>query len=200
MTTLKNLIDETTNIKNELKTCYTNLKNNLVGKGIDCSPSDKLPNLISKIKKFDKYVEDYDIYNTGNTFNSITGGYQRYPSSSSYEDRIVFESSRILITVPSGAPKVGVRTVNKINLANYNLVSVSYKNVSNAPIMYIDILNDNLEVVSSSSFFDSPLNTTFEFDVNVTRLNGEFYIFVYAGQTTSTSIKKMQIDKISVLK
>ena len=200
MATLKNLVDETTNIKNELKTCYTNLKNNLMEKGIDCSSSDKLQNLISKIKKFDKYVEDYDIYNAGNTFNSITGGYQRYPSSSSYEDRIVFESSRILITVPSGASKVGVRTVNKINLTHYNLVSVSYKNVSNAPIMYIDILNDNLEVVSSSSFFDSPLNTTFEFDVNVTRLNGEFYIFVYAGQTTSTSIKKMQIDKISVLK
>ena len=29
MATLKNLVDETTNIKDELKTCHTNLKNNL---------------------------------------------------------------------------------------------------------------------------------------------------------------------------
>ena len=30
MSTLKQLVDETTNIKNELKTCHTNLKSNLI--------------------------------------------------------------------------------------------------------------------------------------------------------------------------
>ena len=30
MSTLKQLVDETTNIKNELKTCHANLKNNLI--------------------------------------------------------------------------------------------------------------------------------------------------------------------------
>lgn len=49
MTTLKNLVDETTNIKNELVTCHTNLKNNLIEKGVECSDSDKLINLIDKI-------------------------------------------------------------------------------------------------------------------------------------------------------
>lgn len=48
MATLKNLIDETTNIKNELKTCYTNLKNNLVSKGVVVASSDKISNLINK--------------------------------------------------------------------------------------------------------------------------------------------------------
>ena len=49
MATLKTLVDETTNIKNELKTCYTNLKNNLSVKGVECSNSDKMPSLINKI-------------------------------------------------------------------------------------------------------------------------------------------------------
>ena len=50
MATLKNLVDETTNIKNELKTCHTNLKNNLIDKGVDVSSGDKLSALVDKIK------------------------------------------------------------------------------------------------------------------------------------------------------
>ena len=49
MATLKSLVDETSNIKNELKTCHTNLKNNLSAKGIGVSSSDKIPSLINKI-------------------------------------------------------------------------------------------------------------------------------------------------------
>ena len=49
MATLKNLVDETTNIKNELVACHSNLKNNLVAKGVECSDSDKMSNLIDKI-------------------------------------------------------------------------------------------------------------------------------------------------------
>lgn len=49
MATLKNLVDETSNIKNELVTCHTNLKNNLIAKGVECINSDKLANLISKV-------------------------------------------------------------------------------------------------------------------------------------------------------
>ena len=50
MATLKQLVDETTNIKNELKTCHTNLKNNLINKGVECSSTDKISNLIDKVK------------------------------------------------------------------------------------------------------------------------------------------------------
>ena len=51
MATLKNLVDETTNIKNELVTCHTNLKNNLISKGVECSDSDKMSSLIDKVAK-----------------------------------------------------------------------------------------------------------------------------------------------------
>ena len=49
MATLKNLVDETTSIKNELKTCHTNLKNNLITKGVECSDADKLSSLVNKV-------------------------------------------------------------------------------------------------------------------------------------------------------
>ena len=49
MATLKNLVNEITNIKNELVTCYANLKNNLTEKGVDCNSSDKLLSLANKV-------------------------------------------------------------------------------------------------------------------------------------------------------
>ena len=48
MATLKNLVDETTNIKNELVECHTNLKNTLIEKGVKCSDTDKMLSLVNK--------------------------------------------------------------------------------------------------------------------------------------------------------
>ena len=49
MATLKSLVDETNNIKNELKTCHTTLKNNLIAKGVECSEDDKMSSLVDKV-------------------------------------------------------------------------------------------------------------------------------------------------------
>lgn len=49
MATLKNLVDETTNIKNELVVCHTNLKNNLLLKGVEVANQDKISTLINKV-------------------------------------------------------------------------------------------------------------------------------------------------------
>ena len=53
MATLKGLVDETTNIKNEIKTCHINLKNNLIEKGVECSNNDKLSSLVDKISNIE---------------------------------------------------------------------------------------------------------------------------------------------------
>ena len=50
MATLQELVNETTNIKNELVTCHTNLKNSLIEKGVECSDTDKMSTLINKIE------------------------------------------------------------------------------------------------------------------------------------------------------
>ena len=55
MATLKSLVDETTNIKNELVECYDNLKNNLIEKGVECSEDDKMLSLINRVKDLTNY-------------------------------------------------------------------------------------------------------------------------------------------------
>lgn len=49
MATLSQLVAETTDIKNELVTCHSNLKNNLIEKGVECSDMDKMSSLIDKV-------------------------------------------------------------------------------------------------------------------------------------------------------
>ena len=51
MATLKSLVNETTNIKNELIECYSNLKSNLIQKEVECSEDDKFSSLIEKINE-----------------------------------------------------------------------------------------------------------------------------------------------------
>lgn len=62
MSTLKQLVDETTNIKNELVTCHTNLKKNLTLKGISVSSSEKMSSLVSKVANIEKEVHNLPKY------------------------------------------------------------------------------------------------------------------------------------------
>ena len=77
MSTLKQLVDETTNIKDEIITCYSNLKNNLIEKDIilESDPMPKLSELINKVGEFEnfKYAQgavsngSFSIYDWGGT-------------------------------------------------------------------------------------------------------------------------------------
>ena len=65
MATLKSLVDETSNIKNELVECHTNLKNSLIAKGVECSDSDKMSSLIhyvSELKVLSECVAGDSLY------------------------------------------------------------------------------------------------------------------------------------------
>ena len=77
MATLKSLVDETTNIKNELKTCHANLKNNLVGKGVEVSSGDKLATLVDKVKNLKNekhyFVDTFVDYSSHAPVNLIVG-------------------------------------------------------------------------------------------------------------------------------
>ena len=74
MATLKNLVDETTNIKNELKECHTNLKNNLIEKGVDILPtnSKKMSNLIEKVKSIKAYPSRVNVGDNHSVFFDST--------------------------------------------------------------------------------------------------------------------------------
>ena len=77
MATLKSLVDETTNIKNELVECHTNLKNTLIEKGVECSDTDKMLSLVNKagnIETVSKVVaSDNILCNFLATGNTSTG-------------------------------------------------------------------------------------------------------------------------------
>ena len=68
MATLKNLVDETTNIKNELKTCHTDLRNSLVSLGVECNVNDKLSDLVSKTNEIKKFPSDWYTEKCGEVF------------------------------------------------------------------------------------------------------------------------------------
>lgn len=83
MATLSSLVAETTTIKNNLTNCHTNLKNILKEKGVSVSSSDKMTDLIKKVKsistglswdekgissRLDRYY-DYSRGSVSHTFN-----------------------------------------------------------------------------------------------------------------------------------
>ena len=53
------LVSELNNIADELVECHTNLKNNLIAKGVECSEEDKMSSLIDKVKDT-QYIEGYN--------------------------------------------------------------------------------------------------------------------------------------------
>ncbi len=71
MSTLKKLVDETTNIKDEIITCHANLKTNLINKGVECSDTDKLLSLVGKVGEIElgkKWASGEHIVNFPGTF------------------------------------------------------------------------------------------------------------------------------------
>jgi hypothetical protein len=83
MATLKNLVDETTNIKNELVACHGDLKKNLIKKGVECSDSDKMSSLVDRVNNIKGFkIVPGDTYsipgfvsksnNTTTTMNVVT--------------------------------------------------------------------------------------------------------------------------------
>ena len=83
MSTLKQLADETTNIKNELITCHANLKSNLIEKGVECSDTDKLLSLVGKVGEIElgkKFISGiaYQNFDNNRLFNTVCkNGYSR---------------------------------------------------------------------------------------------------------------------------
>lgn len=80
MSTLKQLVNETTNIKNELITCHANLKNNLTEKGENISDDEKLLSLINKVKDLSKIEvtagDETPFCNLGGAYGTVSTEYK----------------------------------------------------------------------------------------------------------------------------
>lgn len=133
MATLKQLVTETTNIKNELKTCHTNLKSNLIEKGVECSDTDKLLSLVGKVGEIETVK-----YATGRLYDGF-GHYQSTSSTPATVKKLIFsapldfEPTNIILrfnyaqiqSSPSGGPEG--------EASNFCITNNSGKFVINAP-------------------------------------------------------------------
>ena len=96
MATLKSLVDETTNIKDELVECHANLKNTLIKKGVECSDTDKMSNLIDKVENIETGIKFSTGTITGNFGSSTTAG-----NSYTIDINLDFTPSKIFVLIPS---------------------------------------------------------------------------------------------------
>ena len=108
MSTLKELVNETTNIKNELKTCHTNLKSNLIEKGVECSDTDKLLSLVGKVGEI----------KLGKKWASGKCSYTEVKSTTTFPISCDFTPSIILVNVSTVTVESGVSIASNIWLRN----------------------------------------------------------------------------------
>lgn len=115
MATLKQLVDETTKIKNELKTCHTNLKNNLIDKGVECSNTDKLLRLANKVGEIE----------LGKKWASGKCSYTAVKSTTTFPISCDFTPSIILVNVSTVTVESGVSIASNVWLRNDRYFSFS---------------------------------------------------------------------------
>lgn len=93
--TLKNKVQEIDNIKNDIVSCYTNLKNILISKNVEIDERDKLRNLIDRISKLSFYTTPIYIYNRGNECVDVSGGWIKELTPTEGDPITVLEGNRI---------------------------------------------------------------------------------------------------------
>ena len=108
MATLKNLVNETTNIKNDIVTCHSSIIEKLNNKGIDAKQDEKLLSLINKIGNI-------TLESLGG-MKYATGTYPRPAGGNGYHDirGMSFKPSYFIAVQPYGLDKYHVYTINHI--------------------------------------------------------------------------------------
>lgn len=131
MTTLKSLVDETTNIKNEIVECHSNLSSILASKNIEVSEEDKISDLIGKVDLLGEYNKKY-LIKDGDLCASITGGWSYYNAGLTTS----VGNGYISVPIQNGPLRTDCSyfsTNNPIDLAGYNKLKIEFKNNGTVP-------------------------------------------------------------------
>ena len=166
MATLKELVAQTTTIKNELKNCHTSLVNNLTNVGITCSSSDKMQTLIDKIATIE----------TGTT---ITEG--------SYDSTITVSStSYAYTTITTGTSFTPSRIFVKLGShIRYSGTSPTNDKLVN---LFIDSKTSTGEYVTASA-----TTTGIKTDFYISNITSDSFRLYYKISTTSYTVRLSQI-------
>ena len=104
MTTLKNLVDETTNIKNDIVECRDTLKQILIDKNtLGIENENKLLILIQKVNEFaDLPPKVLYLYKEGNEYSDVTGGFSvKWRYSTTTASTVTKNSNYLRLYVPN---------------------------------------------------------------------------------------------------
>lgn len=187
MATLKNLVDETTNIKNEIVECYSKLSSILTSKNIEVSEEDKMLDLISKvdselINKLWLYKDGYEYIENGGiiSYNALTS----YPLGT-----MAKQSSNILVT-QVGSQTGNLIKSNKIDLTPYSKLHIKLKSNafnSGTTDYYLPTLcvfnnnNDGAAVIYKRSVYSTSIQTV---TLDISSLNASYLVGVQSMGST----------------
>lgn len=200
MTTLKSLVDETTNIKNEIVKCHSNLSSILTSKNVEVTEEDKMSDLIGKVDLLgDVPPPPLYLYKEGDKCVDVTGGWKSgftYRSGS-----ITFNSDHIDITTIAG-----VRTIvpnKKINVTKYKKLYVQFtancndKTPNNFFISKVGINQmdemESLSGISTTGFTYS--NQILTQIVDLANVNTDVYVKISNQFTATSKIHKIWLEK-----
>lgn len=144
MATLKTLVDETTNIKNKLKTCHANLKNNLIEKGVECSDTDKMSSLVDRVKNITSVSnvecgDDWRFFVIEDEFQGRKNTYEKFGDYSTF---IANGGYRFFCDMKVSNGQIAyVKIVHKRNEEELFTQEISTKSVTNYVTQKIDISN-----------------------------------------------------------
>ena len=126
MATLKSLVDETANIKNEIVECRDTLKQILIDKKLeDLENENKLPILIDKVKEFSAMKEKLWLYKNGNEDIELTHIEPTYGATIVRgEDSININANTK--TSASYQSCLTLYNKSKIDLSEYNKLKVEF--------------------------------------------------------------------------
>ena len=146
MATLKNLVDETTTIKDELVTCHSNLKNNLTEKGIECSDADKMSSLIDRVRNIATahftVGDDVTVHtdNSENFYSKVTE-YTYYP----FEYVFICDGG-YRVSIDYKSTQASYNSYNKFVIIDMNDIVVFEKEFFGNHTSYINVVADIVDV------------------------------------------------------
>ena len=213
MPTLKNLVDEVVNIKNELVECRDTLKQILIDKKIEgLENENKLSSLINKVNNLGENPVLL-LYNVGNEYKNTTSGWELIKSNSATSGVVTKNSNNMYLytgTTGSSSPReksVYACAVNLINLSNYSKLYITVENVVYTDRANITLCVNTVKHTASSAIWGSgvaskQMTTNGTHTVDISSLTGNYYIYVdlyasadYTSAKASCNIVKIWLEK-----
>lgn len=199
MTTLKSLVNETTNIKNEIVECHGNLSSILTSKNVEVAEEDKMSDLIGKVDLLGNYDDGkLWLYKEGDECSSVTGGWIKgHVYNTTSTTNFVKNADNITLTSSSNT-RVTCLTSNLINVKGYSKlnveVMVTSKGTSCIRVAVSTNKNTNCEntsgdIAKSATWQENmTLNSRKVISLDISNANTSCYIGI-ANQSNSGTLK-----------